>query len=100
MHLINNIRFSIHHFSKLICKSFVSIPNSEDCLTVRVTSADLSSALVGIHPLCKHVPPNKDFSTIATFFLIEKHESLLRILLSHHLKQLSHIVFRHFATPY
>ena len=29
--------------------------------------ADFNNDLVGIQPLCKHVPPNKDFSTIATF---------------------------------
>ena len=41
-------------------------PCSAACETVRNTSAACSSALAGMQPRCRHVPPTLSFSTIAT----------------------------------
>ena len=48
-------------------ESFVDVtPNSLAFLTSVRTSALLRSALVGMHPRCRQVPPSLSFSTTAT----------------------------------
>ncbi len=53
---------------KFILNPSTSTPKSVAFVTVRITSADFNNAFVGMHPLCKQVPPSNDFSTNATFF--------------------------------
>ena len=43
------------------------MPKSPACSTVRNTSAACSSALAGMQPRCRQVPPTFSFSTSATF---------------------------------